>query len=176
MPGRGRYENETAPPEAGEALPSEAASTRQQAIGAAAPPASEPLQAAALNNLQKALARNFDTLSDGQAPLPEAPPYQGQVEQIPAELYAPVVAIAGFLQQSGLEEAGRHQFEPAELVATNDGVIDLAGKINAITKDTALMKAIQRGAAQAGAQPEEAPPKEAAGPKPTREDRMRELA
>jgi len=136
----------------------ELAASREEALGAAAPPAAEPLDPGTLDVVGKTFDRTSKTLTGGAVALPPLPPTTGPQEIVPAPLFARVFALAEFLRTSaasGVEAAQRHVFDPGELAATNDGLMEMAAALDAMAQDQELIAALE------SPQPAEQPPAEA---------------
>ena len=129
----------------------------QATIGATAPEATEPLTPDRIGMLAETTARAVEAITGGQVPLPPFERPTGDVDRIPPALYTPIVALSRFFQKAGkagLAEAAAHQFDPAELGTSNDGLADLAARMDAIAGDQALIAAAKRPPSAAKEEPE----------------------
>lgn len=130
----------------------EVASRRVQQLGEAAPQASEPLEPERLNVLAEMLVGAVDALSQGQAQLPPPQEVTQPQEQIPADIFAPLMAIQGFLQAEGLKT----DIDIESMATSNDGIGELAASISQLAGDAAVQMAANSPAK--GSMPPEAPP------------------
>lgn len=125
----------------------ESAAEAADAIGQAAPPATEPLEPEKLNTLAAMVRSTMDKLvPPGHMADVQIAEVTEPQESIPSDLFAPVAAMAAFMQSSGLGE-----FDPTELVTSNDGIQELAARVAEIGNDPAVVKAAK------SPPPEEAP-------------------
>ncbi len=125
-----------------------AADARQQAIGMTVPLADEPLKASVVNSLAQLVAPAIDRLTNGEMPAPEIPPVDGDVDQVPASIAGPVLAIGGLIKQyaAQLPELKAYEFDPMAMLTTNDGLTEVGMLIDDLSNDPAVLKAITAGA------------------------------
>ena len=147
---------QTAQAQQGEA---DVAASRQESLGAGAPPAEEPLDPSSVNALGEIIAVAIPRLTDGQVPEVPVAPVEEPQEVLPPDVFAPIMTIAAFMQQasdSGVEAAAPFVFDPVELSKTNAGLQEMAAMMSAMGEDEKLKNALK--------QPQGAPTEEAAAP------------
>jgi len=119
----------------------EIAAQRQQTIGAAAPRAKEPLEPEVVNLVAKMLGSAVVALTDGQV-TPAFAETSEPVEALPADIFAGLAAITTLFEQVPEAEAYRYDIE--EATASNDGLAELAKRLDAASKDKELIRAMKR--------------------------------
>jgi len=149
-------------PEISSEQPDELASSRQQALGAAAPDAIEPLDQGRLNALTDTVLRALDALSGSQVEPPQIERVTEPQQRIPTDLYSAIQATAAFLESAGerVPAAKSHVVDP-QVADSNDGVAELMSAFDALASDRELAAALGRapaGQPEPPAQPEAAPP------------------
>ena len=138
---------------AGDAAVAEA---QQGAIGAAAPMLDQPVGADRATELGEALVMAYDALtaSGDKSLVPTiAPMEQGQVAQIPPEIFAPLAAFGDAMQAAvaqGVEEAKPYAFDATEMASTIEGVAEVTALLKKAAQDEGLHAALV-------AEPEESP-------------------
>ena len=99
-----------------------------------------------------------------------APVGQGQVNQLPPDVFAPLAAFGeamGSAAEQGVSEAKGYAFDPMEKASTLEGVAEVTALLKKVAQDTKLQKVL------VGEAPAEEPPKkEAAAEKPKKDDKM----
>jgi len=144
------------------------AMAKMEAIAATAPVPSKPYSIKAIQTFAGEVDAAIDFLAGVDIPLPAWEPDQAMVEKggkwmepLPLEVYAPAVALVEAVKMVSGEAGGKfdkHVFEPTEL--DSDAALKAAsGKARSMTKDKALMKALQ--APVEGEEGGEAPAEEA---------------
>ena len=126
----------------------------EAAVGGTAPMATEPLEPTRVNALADTLMEFVMSMAGGQVQLPEIPPIDQAVEQLPPSIYAALVAIAAFLEQTTIAGAEQYKFEPADMATDNDGLAEVASILSAMMADE---KFKQQLTATPAAEPEPAP-------------------
>lgn len=112
-----------------------------EALGGAAPLASEPLQPNRVNALAQTITSTIEELSGGQIQVPPMPEVTEELEQLPPEIFAGLVAISAFTEQ--FPAAEKHRFDPTEFAADNAGLADAIGTVGGISRDKEVVRAIQ---------------------------------
>ena len=120
-----------------QAVMDEIALTKSGVIRSGRPAATEDLEPAKIGILHDTVRRFWRRAGGGQLP-----PVQETEEEgaLPGPLYDAVVSIAGFVQEAaGLSE---HAFDPNKFVTTNEGVLDLAMRLDQILADEDFQAAL----------------------------------
>lgn len=142
-----------------------------ESVGATAPPAREALDPRRVTQLGQEVSGAVGALTGGEFEL-EAPPVQGPIEVVPAEIYAPLTTLATLIDtmlEAGVAAAEPFQFDPDDLVTTNDGLVRGAALMSEMANDQSLADAM-RQPVPGGAEPA-APVEEPAAPSvPLEED------
>lgn len=114
----------------------------QDTMAQAAPQAVETLQGNRLTALSEAVTAAAEFLSGGQI---QAAPmdYAEDQDQVPADLFAQVAALAALASQ--IPEGEAYAFDPAELLVDNAGLAELGSIIGKMGSDKALKRALANG-------------------------------
>lgn len=113
------------------------------------PPPREPLEGGWLEIARDALERAMMRVAGGQLPLTFEPVPPGPHDTVPSDLAAATVAISQAAEQ--LPALARYQFDPREVLATNDGVRHLVTILSSMAGDRNLVAALQPQAPPAAA-------------------------
>lgn len=147
-------------PDAGSADPTPAGVVAAK-DGEQAPVVRGGLDPRRVNRLGQALAATIGKLSGGEA-TPEMPTVDGQIDQLPPQIYSPLVAIAGFIDQAGKEVEGisQYAYNPQEVASSNDGIDTGYAAIQGLGQDKDVVRALTGGkpAGKPKAPPAKAPP------------------
>lgn len=121
-------------------LAQEGALHAQGMLAEAVPPATAPLPAEVVNALGSTLVQAWGELTGGQAAEPQFERVSGEVDQLPADLFAPLFAISALLQEVPGGEAYAMDIE--QLVTTPEGIDQLTHLLSGASRDKRLVRAI----------------------------------
>jgi len=133
----------------------EAQAGAQESIGAAIPPAQEPLASDKLNALGQMVQSVIEKLSGGQVGDIEVAEVAQDADAIPQDIFGPVAAIAAFAAETGVDD-----FDPTELVLNNAGLDELITRISAMGENPDVLKAAKAPASTPDEPPAPAPEEE----------------
>tara|TARA_R100000808_G_scaffold23976_1_gene54116 strand:- start:2533 stop:3063 length:531 start_codon:yes stop_codon:yes gene_type:complete len=107
----------------------------EAAVGGTAPMASEPLEPTRVNALAETLVAFVQDMAGGQVEIPPIPPVDAPLDQLPAPIYAALIAISAFLQETPVDGADQYQFDPSVLAVSNDGLAEASSILSAMMGD-----------------------------------------
>ena len=136
--------------------PVEAEAPQEGEVGA--PMATEPLDPARVNALGQTVSAMFSSVTGGEMEVPEIPEVTEAADQLPAEVFAPLVAVSMFLEEMAIPNTEQYKFDPYQLATSNDGLTQMATTVSAMASDQDFINAMQQPATAAPAQAPEAPP------------------
>jgi len=142
------------------------AADREEQLGDLVPPAREPLEPATLNSLSAVVTEAVAGLSSGQMEHTFSEVTEPQ-ERVPLELAKFILQIAAFVQSGKPAEVSRYQFDPIELMQSNQGLDEIQAIIGTMGRDRKLIKALNAPVKDKGAKPQPGrAPEEEAAPEP----------
>ena len=122
----------------------DAAAQAQAAVGASIPEADEPLKVSVVTSLAEILAPALDKLTNGEIQL-QFQPVQADVPQLPADLGAPIIAVAEMVKKyaPNMPALKGYIFDAPELMRTNAGLTEIATTVDEMSRDEAVLAALK---------------------------------
>ena len=144
--------------------------TRRLRAGSA-PEAIEPLDGGRVNMLGDIIVGVLGDVTGESATLEEV---SGDQTEVPADLFTRLQDLAGLVSIAAkrIPEVARLVFDPATDATTNQGLIDMAGKLDSLS-DPEILREVRQVASGPAPEPEAEPAPEQGS---TREERLRTLA